>query len=165
MRPSLDIPGAVLDVYRLWRPTPLLRARRFEAALGTKARIYYNKLDGTKRLAAETSAGRWGSALSMACAFFGLECSVYMVRASYDQRLYRRALMQAFGADVVASPSDKTQFDREILKTHPDSPGSLGIAISESVERTVIHAGTKHSLGSVLNHVLLHQTIIGLEAQ
>jgi len=101
----------------------------------------------------------------MACAFFGLECSVYMVRASYDQRLYRRALMQVFGADVVASPSDKTQFDREILKTHPDSPGSLGIAISESVERTVIHAGTKHSLGSVLNHVLLHQTIIGLEAQ
>ena len=185
--PSLDIPGAVLDVYRLWRPTPLLRARRFEAALGTKARIYYkyegvspagshkpntavaqayyNRLDGTERLATETGAGQWGSALSMACAFFGLECSVYMVRASYDQKPYRRALMQVFGADVVASPSDKTQFGREILKTHPDSPGSLGIAISEAVEHTVTHAGTKYSLGSVLNHVLLHQTIIGLEAQ
>jgi tryptophan synthase beta chain len=187
MSPSLDIPGAVLDVYRLWRPTPLLRARRFEAALGTKARIYYkyegvspagshkpntavaqayyNKLDGTKRLTTETGAGQWGSALSMACAFFGLECSVYMVRASYDQKPYRRALMQVFGADVVASPSDKTQFGRETLKTDPDSPGSLGIAISEAVEDTVTHAGTKYSLGSVLNHVLLHQTIIGLEAQ
>ncbi|MBP7893122.1 MAG: TrpB-like pyridoxal phosphate-dependent enzyme [Firmicutes bacterium] len=187
MSPSLDIPGAVLDVYRLWRPTPLLRARRFEAALGTKARIYYkyegvspagshkpntavaqayyNKLDGTKRLATETGAGQWGSALSMACAFFGLECSVYMVRASYDQKPYRRALMQVFGADVVASPSDKTQFGRAILKTDPDSPGSLGIAISEAVEDTVTHPGTKYSLGSVLNHVLLHQTIIGLEAQ
>lgn len=187
MSPSLDIPGAVLDVYRLWRPTPLLRARRFEAALGTKARIYYkyegvspagshkpntaiaqayyNKLDGTKRLATETGAGQWGSALSMACAFFGLECSVYMVRASYDQKPYRRALMQVFGADVVPSPSDKTKFGREVLKTDPDSPGSLGIAISEAVEDTVTHAGTKYSLGSVLNHVLLHQTIIGLEAQ
>ncbi|MEA4884596.1 MAG: TrpB-like pyridoxal phosphate-dependent enzyme [Clostridia bacterium] len=187
MRPSVDIPGEVLDAYRQWRPTPMFRARRLETALGTNARIYYkyegvspvgshkpnsaiaqayyNKRDGARRLATETGAGQWGSALSMACAFFGLECFVYMVRASYDQKPYRRALMQVYGADVIPSPSNRTRAGRAVLESDPDSPGSLGIAISEAVEDTVTHDGTKYALGSVLNHVLLHQTIIGLEAK
>ncbi|NPV70100.1 MAG: TrpB-like pyridoxal phosphate-dependent enzyme [Firmicutes bacterium] len=184
---SVDIPGEILDVYRLWRPTPLFRARRLEAALGTPARIYYkyegvspagshkpntsvaqayyNKLEGTRRLSTETGAGQWGSALAMACSLFGLDCSVYMVRVSYEQKPYRRSLMQVYGAEVTPSPSDKTQSGRSILAKDPDSPGSLGIAISEAVEDAATHDDTKYSLGSVLNHVLLHQTVIGLEAQ
>ena len=186
-KPEIDIPGEVLDVYRLWRPSPLFRARRLEAALRTPARIYYkyegvspagshkpntavaqayyNKREGTRRLATETGAGQWGSALAMACSFFGLECSVYMVKVSYDQKPYRRALMQAYGADVTPSPSPKTAAGRSILAASPDSPGSLGIAISEAVEDAATHDDTKYSLGSVLNHVLLHQTVIGQEAQ
>ncbi|MGE5486000.1 MAG: TrpB-like pyridoxal phosphate-dependent enzyme [Ignavibacteriales bacterium] len=185
--PTIDIPGEVIDVYRLWRPSPLFRARRLEAALHTPARIYYkyegvspagshkpntaiaqayyNKREGTRRVATETGAGQWGTALAMACSFFGLECSVYMVRVSYDQKPYRRSLMQVYGADVTPSPSPKTAAGRSILETSPDSPGSLGIAISEAVEDAVTHDDTKYSLGSVLNHVLLHQTVIGLEAR
>ncbi len=186
-RRFVDIPGEVLDVYRMWRPTPLVRARRLEAAIGTPARIYYkyegtsppgshkpntavaqayyNKKEGIRRLATETGAGQWGSALSMACAAFGLECSVYMVRVSYEQKPYRRSLMQVYGADVVPSPSPRTAVGRAILEQNPDSPGSLGIAISEAVEDAAGHADTHYSLGSVLNHVLLHQTVIGLEAR
>ncbi len=187
MQPVIDIPGEVLDIYRLWRPTPLIRAKRLEKALGTPSRIYfkyegtspvgshksntavaqayYNKKDGTKRLSTETGAGQWGSALSMACAFFGLECTVYMVKASYRQKPYRRSFMQTFGGNVIPSPSNTTVSGRAILAKEPDSPGSLGMAISEAVEDAVSNPGTKYSLGSVLNHVLLHQTIIGLEAR
>ncbi len=183
----IDIPGEVLDIYRLWRPTPLIRARRLEKALGTPARIYfkyegaspvgshkpntavaqafYNKQEGTSRLSTETGAGQWGSALAMACAFFGLDCTVYMVKASYHQKPYRRSLMQVFGADVISSPSSSTGSGRAILADDPESPGSLGIAISEAVEDAAGSPGTKYSLGSVLNHVLTHQTVIGLEAQ
>jgi len=183
----VDIPGEVLDVYRLWRPTPLYRARRLEKALGTRARIYYkyegtspcgshkpntavaqayyNKREGVRRLTTETGAGQWGSALSMACAFFGMDCTVYMVRVSYDQKPYRRSLMQVYGAEVFPSPSTNTGAGRGILEQSPDSPGSLGIAISEAVEDAVGHEDARYSLGSVLNHVLLHQTIVGLEAQ
>lgn len=183
---TVDIPGPVLDVYRMWRPSPLFRARRLEAALGTPARIYYkyegvspvgshkpntavaqayyNKMEGTTRLSTETGAGQWGSALAMACAQFGLDCSVYMVRVSYDQKPHRRSLMKLYGADVTPSPSPKTVAGRSILDKDPSSPGSLGIAISEAVEDAVTHPGTKYSLGSVLNHVLMHQTVIGLEA-
>jgi len=185
--PTIDIPGEVLDIYRLWRPTPLYRATRLEAALGTPARIYfkyegtspvgshkpntavaqayYNKLEGTHRLCTETGAGQWGSALAMACSFFDIECLVYMVKTSYEQKPYRRSLMKAFGADVIPSPSNKTESGRKALAVDPNCPGSLGIAISEAVEDTVNHPGTKYSLGSVLNHVLLHQTVIGLEAK
>ena len=185
--PWIDIPGPVLDVYRLWRPTPLLRATRLEQALQTPARIYfkyegispagshkpntavpqayYNKEAGIRRIATETGAGQWGSAMAMACTFFGLECDVYMVRASYDQKPYRRIFMETFGASVVASPSDRTNSGRSILAEHPDSTGSLGIAISEAVEDAATHEDTNYALGSVLGHVLLHQSIIGLESQ
>lgn len=183
----IEIPDEVRDVYRLYRPTPLLRARRLEKHLDTPAHIYYkyegvspagshkpntaiaqayyNKDAGTRRLATETGAGQWGSALSMACALFGLECTVYMVRVSYDQKPYRRSLMRTYGAEVIPSPSDRTDIGKQILEAAPDSPGSLGIAISEAVFDAATHEDTNYSLGSVLNHVLLHQTVIGLEAK
>jgi tryptophan synthase beta chain len=182
----IEIPEEVRSVYRQWRPSPLFRARRLEKALDTPARIYYkyegvspagshkpntavpqayyNKLEGVKRLSTETGAGQWGSSLAMACAFFGLECKVFMVRVSYDQKPYRRGLIEAYGAQVTASPSNETNAGRAILAEHPDSTGSLGIAISEAVEVAATDPDTKYSLGSVLNHVLMHQTIIGLEA-
>ncbi len=186
--PWIDIPGEVLDIYRLWRPSPLHRATRLEQALHTPARIYfkyegvspagshkpntaiaqayYNKEAGTKRIATETGAGQWGSALAMACAFFGIDCQVFMVRASYDQKPYRRIFMETFGAEVVASPSPTTQAGKAALEANPEHTGSLGLAISEAVEAVATSGGTmKYALGSVLNHVLLHQTIIGLEAQ
>lgn len=184
---EIDIPGEVLDIYRLWRPTPLYRARRLEKALETPAHIYYkyegvspagshkpntavaqayyNKREGIRRLATETGAGQWGSALALACRMFGLDCTVYMVRVSYDQKPYRRMIMQTWGAEVYPSPSDRTNAGRTVLAANPDSPGSLGIAISEAVEDAATHADTNYSLGSVLNHVLLHQTVIGLEAR
>src|ERR1700728_655763 len=183
---EIEIPEEVRQIYAQWRPSRLFRARRLEKALDTPARIYYkyegaspagshklntavaqayyNKKEGTKRLATETGAGQWGSALAMACSFFGLECKVYMVRVSYDQKPYRRALMEAFGGTVVASPSVETEAGRAILAAHPDSNGSLGIAISEAVEVAAKDPDTKYALGSVLNHVLLHQTVIGQEA-
>jgi tryptophan synthase beta chain len=182
---EIEIPGEVRQLYAQWRPSPLYRARRLEKALDTPAHIYYkyeggspagshklntalpqayyNKMDGTKHLSTETGAGQWGSALAMACAFFGLDCKVYMVRVSYDQKPYRRALIEAFGATVTASPSIETESGRAILAAHPDSNGSLGIAISEAVEVAAKDPDTKYALGSVLNHVLLHQTVIGLE--
>ena len=181
----IDVPGPVIDAYRLWRPTPLLRALDLERALGTPARIYYkyeggspagshkpntavpqayyNAEAGIRRLATETGAGQWGSALAFACARFGLECKVYMVRASYDGKPYRRSIMETWGASVVPSPSEETAAGRAVLAEHPDSPGSLGIAISEAVEVAAQSDDTHYALGSVLNHVLLHQTVIGLE--
>jgi len=184
---EVEIPEPVREVYRLWRPTPLFRARRLEKALGTPARIYYkyegvspagshkpntavaqafyNKSEGVRRLTTETGAGQWGSALAMACSFFDLECKVYMVKVSFYQKPYRRVLMETWGAQVVPSPSPDTQAGRAVLAQSPDSPGSLGIAISEAVEDAASREDTKYSLGSVLNHVLLHQTIIGLEAK
>jgi tryptophan synthase beta chain len=183
----IDIPGPVLDVYRLWRTTPLFRATRLEEVLGTPAHIYfkyegvspagshkpntavpqafYNKEAGIRRIATETGAGQWGSAMAMACNFFGLECTVYMVKASYEQKPYRRVFMETFGADVIASPSSQTNAGKTILGEHPDSTGSLGIAISEAVEDAATHDDTNYALGSVLGHVLLHQSVIGLEAQ
>jgi len=183
----IDIPGGVLDVYRLWRPTPLYRALRLEQALQTPAHIYfkyegtspagshkpntavaqafYNKEAGIKRLTTETGAGQWGSALSMACSFYGLECLVFMVKASYNQKPYRRIFMETFGAEVRPSPTSTTEAGKKILEESPDSPGSLGIAISEAVEVAAQDATTNYSLGSVLNHVLLHQTVIGQEAK
>jgi tryptophan synthase beta chain len=183
----IDIPGPVIDVYRLWRPAPLFRATRLERALDTPARIYfkyeggspagshkpntavpqayYNKEAGIRRIATETGAGQWGSAMAMACSFFGLECTVYMVKASYDQKPYRRVFMETFGANVLASPSETTNAGRGILEAHPGSTGSLGIAISEAVEDAATHEDTNYALGSVLGHVLLHQSVIGLEAQ
>ncbi|MDR5703913.1 MAG: TrpB-like pyridoxal phosphate-dependent enzyme [Armatimonadota bacterium] len=183
----IEIPKPVRDIYRLWRPTPLYRARRLEETLKTPAHIYYkyegvspagshkpntavaqaffNKIEGTKRLTTETGAGQWGSALAMACRLFDLECTVYMVRVSYQQKPYRRVIMETWGAEVLSSPSERTRAGRSILETDPDSPGSLGIAISEAVEDAATHDDTKYSLGSVLNHVLLHQTVIGLEAK
>ncbi|OXM62684.1 TrpB-like pyridoxal phosphate-dependent enzyme [Amycolatopsis vastitatis] len=182
----VDIPEEVLEVYRLWRPSPLFRARRLEKALGTPARIYYkyegvspvgshkpntavpqafyNAQEGVARLTTETGAGQWGSALAFACAQFGLECEVWQVRASYDQKPYRKLMMETFGATVHPSPSDLTESGRAILAAHPDSTGSLGIAISEAVEQAAQDPDTRYALGSVLNHVLLHQTIIGEEA-
>jgi tryptophan synthase beta chain len=182
----VDIPGEVLDVYRLWRPSPLFRARRLERALDTPARIYYkyegvspvgshkpntavpqafyNAAEGVAKLTTETGAGQWGSALAFASATFGLECEVWQVRASYDQKPYRRLMMETYGATVHPSPSDLTESGRAILAAHPDSPGSLGIAISEAVEMAAADPNTRYALGSVLNHVLLHQTIIGEEA-
>jgi tryptophan synthase beta chain len=184
----IPIPEAVLDVYRLWRPTPLYRAHRLEKALDLPSGVrlfykyegtspagshkpntavpqaYYNKQEGVTRIATETGAGQWGSALAMACAFFGLELKVYMVKISYQQKPYRRALMEAWGAQCVPSPSPDTNAGRAILAEHPDSTGSLGIAISEAVEDAATREDTKYSLGSVLNHVLLHQTVIGQEA-
>jgi tryptophan synthase beta chain len=183
----IDIPGEVLDIYKIWRPTPLVRAYRLEKALDTPAKIfykwegvspagshkpntavaqaYYNKIEGVKRMTTETGAGQWGSALSMGTMFFGLECKVYMVKISYYQKPYRRVMMETWGAKCVPSPSPDTESGRRILAENPDSTGSLGIAISEAVEDAVTHPGTKYSLGSVLNHVLLHQTIVGLEAK
>ena len=182
----IEIPEPVREVYRLWRPTPLIRARRLEAALGTPAHIYYkyeggsppgshkpntavaqafyNKQEGVKRMTTETGAGQWGAALAFACNRFGLECKVYMVKVSYQQKPYRRSMMNVWGASVTASPSTETEAGRRILAEDPDSPGSLGIAISEAVEMAVKDKDTRYSLGSVLNHVLLHQTVIGEEA-
>ena len=183
----IDIPEPVLDIYRLFRPTPLVRAKRLEEALGVKCRIYYknesvspagshkpntavpqvyyNKAEGVKRIATETGAGQWGTALSFACGMFGLSCTVYMVKVSYNQKPYRRSLIQAYGGEVFASPSDKTRTGREMLTRDPECAGSLGLAISEAVEDAATHEDTKYSLGSVLNHVLLHQTICGLETE
>jgi len=183
----IEIPEEVREIYKLWRPTPLLRARRLEKALGTTAKIYYkyegtspsgshklntaipqayyNKVAGIQGLTTETGAGQWGTALSIACNFFGLECYVYMVKVSFHQKPYRRAIIQSFGANVTPSPSDKTNAGRAILAQDPDSTGSLGIAISEAVEAAATSGGKyKYALGSVLNHVLMHQTIIGQEA-
>lgn len=186
-QPEVDIPGEVLDIYKLWRPTPLYRARKLEKALDTPAHIYYkyegtspagshkpntsvpqayyNHQAGIKRLATETGAGQWGSALALACKMFGMECTVYMVKISYQQKPYRRLMMNTWGAEVFASPSEHTNAGRQILAAHPDSPGSLGIAISEAVEDAATHSDTNYSLGSVLNHVILHQTVIGQEAK
>jgi tryptophan synthase beta chain len=183
----IEIPEEVREIYKLWRPTPLLRAIRLEKALGTPAHIYYkyegtspagshkpntavpqafyNKVAGTKALTTETGAGQWGSALSMACKFFDMALEVYMVKVSYQQKPYRRVLMETFGADVFASPTDRTQIGRAALEKDPNNPGSLGLAISEAVEVAATSGGTKkYSLGSVLNHVLLHQTVIGEES-
>jgi tryptophan synthase beta chain len=182
----IDIPGAVLDVYRLWRPSPLFRAHRLEKALGTPARIYYkyegvspagshkpntavpqayyNKQAGIRRLTTETGAGQWGTALAFACAQFGLDCEIWQVRASYDQKPYRKIMIETFGGVIHPSPSTLTEAGRSVLAEHPDSPGSLGIAISEAVEVAAQNADTNYALGSVLNHVLLHQTVIGQEA-
>jgi len=184
---EVEIPDPVRDAYQLYRPSPVYRAHRLERALDTPAHIYYkyegvspagshkpntalaqaffNKQEGVKRLATETGAGQWGSALAFAGAVFGLEVKVYMVRASYDQKPYRRMLMETYGASVVASPSPTTNYGRRVLADTPDSNGSLGIAISEAVEDAATRDDTKYALGSVLNHVMLHQTVIGLEAQ
>lgn len=181
----VEIPEPVREIYALWRPTPLLRAVRFEQALQTPAHIYYkyegvspagshkvntsvaqayfNKQAGTKRLATETGAGQWGASLAMACKLFGLECNVYMVKVSYQQKPYRRMLMHTWGATVHPSPSDQTEYGRKLLAEDPHCPGSLGIAISEAIEDTIKTPNTKYSLGSVLNHVCLHQTVIGQE--
>jgi tryptophan synthase beta chain len=181
----IDIPQEIQDILRLWRPTPLIRAARLEAALDTPAKIFYkyegtsptgshkpntsvaqafyNKAQGITKLATETGAGQWGSALAMACNFFDMECKVYMVKVSYHQKPYRRSVMRLFGATVTASPSEETDSGRAILAQNPDSTGSLGIAISEAVEIALKNEDTKYSLGSVLNHVLMHQTIIGEE--
>jgi tryptophan synthase beta chain len=183
----IAIPEEIREVYRLWRPSPLYRARRLEKMLGTPARIYYkyegvspagshkpntavaqayyNKKEKVSRLSTETGAGQWGSALSLACQLFGLQCKVYMVKVSYQQKPYRRIMMETWGAQVVASPSPDTQSGKKILEQDPNSPGSLGIAISEAVEDAATRDDTKYSLGSVLNHVLMHQTVIGLEAK
>jgi tryptophan synthase beta chain len=187
MEPYIEIPDEVMRVYKLWRPSPLFRAHRLEKHLGTPARIYYknesfsppgshkpntavaqayyNKEEGVKRIATETGAGQWGSALSFGCNLFGVECMVYMVKVSYEQKPYRRVLMETWGATCVPSPTDTTNAGRMILEKDPDSPGSLGIAISEAVEDAAGRDDTKYALGSVLNHVLLHQTIVGQEAQ
>ena len=183
---EIGIPDPVREVYRRWRPTPLYRARRLEAALDTPAKIYYkyegvspagshkpntavaqafyNKDAGTRRIATETGAGQWGSALAFAGAVFGLEIDVYMVRVSFDQKPYRKAMMESYGARCVASPSNETRSGRAVLEKTPDSAGSLGIAISEAVEAAAGRDDTKYALGSVLNHVLLHQTVVGQEA-
>jgi tryptophan synthase beta chain len=183
----IDIPDEVLEKYLIWRPTPLYRASGLEKYLDTPAKIYfknegvspagshkpntalaqayYNKISGTKRICTETGAGQWGSALSFCCALFGLECKVYMVKVSYQQKPYRRMMMETWGGTCVPSPSSETNAGRTILAQNPDSPGSLGIAISEAVEAAVSGEDTKYSLGSVLNHVMLHQTVNGLEAQ
>ncbi len=182
----VDIPGAILDIYRLWRPSPLYRARRLERLLDTPARIYYkyegvspagshktntavaqayyNAEEGVRKLTSETGAGQWGSALAFACAQFGVECEIWQVRASYDQKPYRKTMMEVWGATVHPSPSEVTEAGRSVLAKDSASPGSLGIAISEAVEMAAGAPDTKYSLGSVLNHVLLHQTIIGEEA-
>jgi tryptophan synthase beta chain len=183
----IDIPDEVLDIYKLWRPSPMYRAKRLERILDTPAKIYYkyegvspagshkpntavaqayyNKQEGVKRITTETGAGQWGSALSLACNFFGIECKVYMVKISYQQKPYRRSMIQTWGASIVPSPSTDTQAGRNVLAEDPNSPGSLGIAISEAVEDAATREDTKYSLGSVLNHVLLHQTIVGIEAK
>ena len=181
----IAIPNEVREIYRLWRPTPLYRALRLEKALKTPAQIYYkwegvspagshkpntavaqayyNMKEGIERITTETGAGQWGSALAFSTQLFGLQCRVYMVKCSYEQKPYRRILMETWGAEVFPSPSNKTKVGRETLKKHPDTTGSLGIAISEAVEDAATHENTNYSLGSVLNHVILHQTVIGLE--
>jgi len=183
----IDVPGEVLDVYRIWRPSPLFRADRLERALDTPARIYfkyeggspagshkpntavaqafYNKQAGVRRLSTETGAGQWGSSLSMACSFFDLDCLVFMVKASYEQKPYRRIFMETFGAEVRPSPTSTTEAGKKILEQTPDSTGSLGIAISEAIEIAATNGDTNYSIGSCLNHVLLHQTVVGLEAK
>ncbi|MGB8216405.1 MAG: TrpB-like pyridoxal phosphate-dependent enzyme [Candidatus Methanoperedens sp.] len=183
----IPIPAEIRDIYRMWRPSPLYRAHRLEVALKTPARIYYkyegvspagshkpntaiaqayyNMKEGTERLATETGAGQWGSALALATTYFDLKCTVYMVKISYQQKPYRRSLMQLWGADVIPSPSNLTNSGKKILEKDPDSPGSLGIAISEAIEDAATHDDTHYSLGSVLNHVMLHQTVIGQEAK
>ena len=182
----IEIPEEVREVYRLWRPSPLYRAHGLEKLIGGPARIYYkyegvspvgshkpntavaqayyNAKAGVKKLSTETGAGQWGSALSFACALFGIECEVYMVRASYDQKPYRRAIIETYGATIYPSPSENTQYGQKVLAEDPDTPGSLGIAISEAVEVAATNEDVKYSLGSVLNHVLMHQTVIGEEA-
>ena len=183
----IEIPEEVREIYKLYRPTPLIRARRLEKALGTPAHIYYknegvsppgshkpntaipqafyNKIEGTRAMTTETGAGQWGSALALACNFFNLDLEVYMVKVSYQQKPYRRIMMETYGAQVFASPTDRTHFGRAVLERDPDSPGSLGIAISEAVEVAATSGGTKkYSLGSVLNHVILHQSVVGEEA-
>ncbi len=183
----IDIPDGVLEKLLLWRPSPLYRARALEKALDTPAKIYYknegvsppgshkpntavaqayyNKEFGIKRITTETGAGQWGSALAFACQLYGLECKVYMVRISFEQKPYRKTMMAVWGANCIPSPSTETEAGKKILAEMPDTPGSLGIAISEAIEDAVAREDTRYSLGSVLNHVLLHQTIIGLEAQ
>ena len=183
----IDIPEEVQNILKIWRPSPLVRATGLEQALGTKAKIYfknegvspvgshkpnsavpqayYNKLEGVQRIATETGAGQWGSALSFATNKFGLECKVYMVRVSFDQKPYRKSMMHTYGADIVPSPSEDTNTGRAILAQTPDTPGSLGIAISEALEDAATSDNTKYALGSVLNHVILHQSIVGLEAK
>ena len=183
----IDIPEELIEVYKMWRPTPLKRAVNLEKALGTPARIYYkdesvspagshkpntavaqayyNKMAGVKKITTETGAGQWGSALSFACNIFKLECEVYMVRVSYDQKPYRKFMMNVWNGTAYPSPSDRTEAGRAMLKKDPNTPGSLGMAISEAVEMAVKNDDTKYALGSVLNHVLLHQTIVGLEAK
>ena len=183
----IEIPEEVREIYKLYRPTPLVRARRLEKALRTPAHIYYknesvsppgshkpntaipqafyNKIEGTRAMTTETGAGQWGSALALACNFFDIDLEVYMVKVSYQQKPYRRIMMETYGAQVFASPTDRTQFGRAVLEKDPDSPGSLGIAISEAVEVAATSGGTKkYSLGSVLNHVILHQSVVGEEA-
>lgn len=183
----IDIPEEILDIWSIWRPSPLIRANFLEQQLGTKARIYYkyegvspsgshktnsavaqayyNKREGVKRLATETGAGQWGSALSFATHKFGMECKVYMVRVSFDQKPYRKSMMNTYGAEIVPSPSPDTPTGQKILAENPDSPGSLGIAISEALEDAVSREDTKYALGSVLNHVCIHQSVIGLETK
>lgn len=183
----ISIPGEVIDIYKIWRPTPLIRARRLEKYLNTPAQIYfkyegvsptgshkpnsavaqayYNKKEGIKKITTETGAGQWGSSLAFACSLFDIDCEIYMVKVSYHQKPYRKTMMQMFGAKVIPSPSNLTNAGRKILMEYPDSPGSLGIAISEAIEMAVQDPLTKYSLGSVLNFVILHQTIIGLETK
>jgi len=183
----IRIPDEVREVYEIWRPTPLVRAKRLESALKTPAKIfykwegvsppgshkpntavaqaYYNAKEGIERLTTETGAGQWGSALAFACMHFGLKCTVYMVSSSYDQKPYRKTMMHLWGADIFKSPSERTEFGRRMLSENPETSGSLGIAISEAVEDAVNSKNTHYSLGSVLNHVLLHQSVIGLEAK
>ncbi len=185
--PWIPIPEPILDFLTLWRPTPLVRAYNLEKALGTPAKIYYkneslspagshkpntsiaqayyNKMEGVSRMTTETGAGQWGSALALACNHFGLECMIYMVRVSYEQKPYRKSMMHVWGGEVIPSPSNRTHAGRSILEKDPDCPGSLGIAISEAVEDAAMREDSKYGLGSVLNHVLLHQTVIGLEAK
>jgi tryptophan synthase beta chain len=183
----IDIPQEILDIYTLWRPSPLYRAHRLEKVLGTPAKIYYknesvspagshkpntaiaqayyNMKEGTERITTETGAGQWGSALSLSCNYFDIECKVYMVRSSFYQKPYRKSLINLWGANVVPSPSTETQFGRMILEKYPDTSGSLGIAISEAIEEAALNDNTKYALGSVLNHTCLHQTVVGLETQ
>ncbi|MDR2425662.1 MAG: TrpB-like pyridoxal phosphate-dependent enzyme [Endomicrobium sp.] len=187
MERFIDIPSEVLDVYKIWRPSPLVRAYNLEKTLDTPAKIYfknesvspsgshksnsavaqayYNMKEGVKRIATETGAGQWGSALAMACKMFGIECVIYMVKVSFEQKPYRKSLMQVYGAQVFSSPSVQTEVGRKVIVEDPDNQGSLGIAISEAIEDVITHKNAKYSLGSVLNHVAMHQTVIGLEAK
>lgn len=183
----IDIPERVREVYKIWRPSPLIRARNLEKFLDTPAKIYFknegvspsgshksnsavpqayfNMVDGTKRIATETGGGQWGTALAMACQMFGIECVIYMTRVSYEQKPYRKSVMHVYGANVYASPSTQTKVGRDLLAKDPDCRGSLGIAVSEAIEDVLSHENAKYSLGSVLNHVAMYQTVIGLEAK